>query len=129
MELRGEAGGGVAPARRIVLQFGHRRGARAWLYGVPGIMKTDNYDIMARSLLELQKNKEKSVEVRMNAKINKTINGLSVSANPIYKNGLLPAYWSCAVNEHVLPQTFSSASEVFRFAQKLTSVNDPGIPR
>ena len=56
----------------------------------------------------------------MNARIEKTINGVSVSANPIFKDGVLPAYWSCAVNDRILPKTFSSAAEVFQFAEKLT---------
>lgn len=59
----------------------------------------------------------------MNAKIEKLINGVPVSANPIFKDGVLPAYWSCAVNEHILPQTFSSASEVFQFAKKLALIS------
>ena len=65
----------------------------------------------------------------MNAKIEKIINGVPVSANPIFKNGVLPAYWSCAVNEHILPKTFSSASEVFQFARKLTLVNQDRTPQ
>ncbi len=65
----------------------------------------------------------------MNARIEKTINGVSVSANPIFKDGVLPAYWSCAVNERILPKTFSSASEVFQFAQKLMLVNQQHIPQ
>lgn len=59
----------------------------------------------------------------MNARIEKMINGVPVSANPIFKDGVLPAYWSCAVNEHILPKTFSSASEVFQFAKKLTLIS------
>jgi hypothetical protein len=55
----------------------------------------------------------------MNAKIEKTINGLAVCANPIFKGGILPAYWACSVNDRVIPKTFSSASEVFRFAETI----------
>jgi hypothetical protein len=52
----------------------------------------------------------------MNAKVEKKINGHSVTANPIYKGGLLPAYWEGAINDHMLTKTFNSAGEVFRFA-------------
>ena len=52
----------------------------------------------------------------MNAKVEKKINGHSVKANPIYKGGVLPAYWECSINDHMLAKTFSSATEVFRFA-------------
>lgn len=55
----------------------------------------------------------------MNAKVEKTINGVSVSANPIFKQGVLPAYWACVINERVLPKTFNSAAEVFQFAKTL----------
>ena len=51
----------------------------------------------------------------MNAKVEKKINGHSVTANPIYKGGVSPAYWECSINDHVLVKTFSSATEVFRF--------------
>jgi hypothetical protein len=54
----------------------------------------------------------------MNAKVEKKINGLSVSASPIYKGGVLPAYWACSINDRMIPKTFSSATEVFRFAEK-----------
>ncbi len=53
----------------------------------------------------------------MNAKVEKKINGVRVSANPVFKGGYLPAYWSCSIDERIIPKTFSSASEVFRFAQ------------
>ena len=52
----------------------------------------------------------------MNAKINKTINGKRVSARPVFKDGIEPAYWAATVNERSLPKQFSSATEVFRFA-------------
>lgn len=55
----------------------------------------------------------------MNAKVEKIINGLSVSANPIFKGGVLPAYWACSINDRMVPKTFSSASEVFRFARNI----------
>ena len=55
----------------------------------------------------------------MNAKVEKKINGLSVSANPIFKGGVLPAYWACSINDRVFPKTFSSAAEVFRFARNI----------
>ncbi len=54
----------------------------------------------------------------MNAKVEKRINGATVSANPVFKGGYLPAYWSCSINERIIPKTFSSATEVFRFARK-----------
>lgn len=55
----------------------------------------------------------------MSAKVEKKINGLAVSANPIFKGGMLPAYWSCAINDRMIPKTFSSARDVFRFAENL----------
>jgi len=55
----------------------------------------------------------------LNAKVEKKINGLAVSANPIFKGGVLPAYWACAINDRMIPKTFNSASEVFRFAENL----------
>ena len=55
----------------------------------------------------------------MNTKVEKRINGLAVSANPIFKGGVLPAYWACAINDRMISKTFSSASEVFRFAESL----------
>lgn len=58
----------------------------------------------------------------MNAKVQKIINGISVTANPIYKSGgVLPAYWACSINERIIAKTFSSASEVFRFARGMKS--------
>lgn len=54
----------------------------------------------------------------MNAKVEKKINGQSVTANPVYRGGTLPAYWVCAIDEFILPKTFTSAAEVFRFASR-----------
>jgi hypothetical protein len=54
---------------------------------------------------------------RMNAKVEKKINGLSVSASPIFKGGVLPAYWTCSINDHIIPKTFNTAKEVFRFVK------------
>jgi len=53
----------------------------------------------------------------MNAKVEKRINGVTVSANPVFKGGSLPAYWSCSIDERIIPKIFSTASEVFQFAQ------------
>jgi len=56
----------------------------------------------------------------MNAKVEKKINGFAVSANPIFKEGgMLPAYWACAINDRLIPKTFSSAREVFIFAENI----------
>jgi len=55
----------------------------------------------------------------MNAKVEKQINGLAVSAKPVYKGGVLPAYWSCAINERIIGKTFSSASEAFSFVRNI----------
>ena len=55
----------------------------------------------------------------MNAKVEKKINGHSVTASPIFKGGVLPAYWECSINDHMLAKTFSSATEVFRFAANM----------
>lgn len=52
----------------------------------------------------------------MNAKIDKTINGQRVSARPVYKGGIQPAYWAATVNQRSLPRQFESATEAFRFA-------------
>jgi hypothetical protein len=58
----------------------------------------------------------------MNAKIDKTINGKQVTARPIYKGGVQPAYWAATVNQRSLPQQFESATEAFRYAaQSLVS--------
>jgi hypothetical protein len=53
----------------------------------------------------------------MNAKVEKKINGQNVSASPVFKGDVLPAYWSCSINERIVPKTFRSASEAFRFAE------------
>lgn len=55
----------------------------------------------------------------MNAKVEKKINGVSVIANPIYKGGMLPAYWACSIDDHMIQKTFNSATEVFRFAETI----------
>ncbi len=55
----------------------------------------------------------------MNAKVEKKINGHSVTASPIFKGGTLPAYWEGAINDHMLTKTFHSAKEVFRFAENM----------
>lgn len=55
----------------------------------------------------------------MNTKVEKKINGDWVTASPIYKGGLLPAYWECLINDHMLAKTFNSAAEVFRFAANM----------
>jgi hypothetical protein len=54
----------------------------------------------------------------MNAKIDKTINGQRVSARPVYKGGVQPAYWAATVNQRSLPRQFESATEAFRFAEQ-----------
>jgi len=55
----------------------------------------------------------------MNAKIEKHINGRAISANPVFKGGAQPAYWSCAINNRIIDKIFSSACEVFRFAENI----------
>lgn len=57
----------------------------------------------------------------MNTTIKKTINGQHVAARPIYKGGAEPAYWSAIVNQRSLPRMFTSASEIFRFAARLSA--------
>jgi len=59
----------------------------------------------------------------MNAKIEKHINGRFISANPVFKGGVLPAYWSCAINDRIIDKIFSSASEIFRFAEDIKKIN------
>lgn len=73
---------------------------------------------MAWRLPQTQGKKRNYVRT-MNAKVEKKINGVSVIANPIYKGGMLPAYWACSINDHIIPKTFSSANEVFRFAENM----------
>ena len=55
----------------------------------------------------------------MNTTIRKPIKGQHVSARPVFKGGLQPAYWSATVNEHSLPQVFPSPAAAFRFAADL----------
>lgn len=54
----------------------------------------------------------------MNMPVNKNINGIEVTAKPVFKGGVLPEYWVATFNNHMLPQTFPTASAVFRFAQQ-----------
>lgn len=54
----------------------------------------------------------------MNMPVNKSINGIQVTARPVFKGGALPAYWIGSLNNQLLPQTFPTASAVFRFAQR-----------
>jgi len=54
----------------------------------------------------------------MNSKVEKTIYGESVTAQPVYKGGNRPAYWECTINEHVQPKRFDSAQDVFRFVEQ-----------
>ena len=63
----------------------------------------------------------------MTAKVEKTINGCNVTARPVYKGAAMPAYWICHIDQHVHAKTFSSAQDVFRFAENLD--NNPGQPR
>jgi hypothetical protein len=53
----------------------------------------------------------------MNAKVEKKINGRNVSASPVFKGDVLPAYWACSINDRMVGKTFSSVSEAFRFAE------------
>ncbi len=53
----------------------------------------------------------------MNSPITKNIHGRQVCAQPVYKGGSLPAYWTAAINHRILPKTFASAPEVFRFVR------------
>jgi hypothetical protein len=54
----------------------------------------------------------------MNAKVQKTIHGLSVVAHPVFKGEPTPAYWLGAINEHALEPRFPSAPEVFQFVAR-----------
>jgi len=54
----------------------------------------------------------------MNGQVRKDINGRVVVARPVYKGGVLPAYWVGTVNERTLPVTFASAPAVFGFVQR-----------
>lgn len=60
----------------------------------------------------------------MNARINKTINGQYVSARPVYKGGVTPAYWAATVNQRSLPRQFESATEAFQFATQALGPDD-----
>ncbi len=63
--------------------------------------------------------KQENPGLNMATKIEKTINGRAISANPVFKDGARPAYWSCAINDRIIAKIFSSASEVFRFAENI----------
>lgn len=69
--------------------------------------------------LILQINNNKEPGIRMNAKIEKHINGRAISASPVFKGGVLPAYWNCAINDRIIDKIFNSASEIFRFAENI----------
>lgn len=53
----------------------------------------------------------------MNMPVNKSINGIHVTAKPVFKGGVLPEYWVGTINNRMLPQTFPTASAVFSFAE------------
>ena len=53
----------------------------------------------------------------MNTKVEKTINGLSVTARPVYKGAAMLAYWTCHIDERVQAKTFTSAKDVFKYAE------------
>ena len=55
----------------------------------------------------------------MNAKVQKTIHGQSVVAQPVFKGEASPAYWLGAINERTLDQRFPSAPQVFDFVARL----------
>jgi hypothetical protein len=74
---------------------------------------------VAYHLLHFSCKTSKNKGLGMNAKIEKTINGRAISANPVFKGGMRPAYWSCAINNRIIDKVFGSASEVFRFAEKI----------
>lgn len=57
----------------------------------------------------------------MNAKVQKTIHGQSVVAQPVFKGDATPAYWLGTINEHALDQRFPSAPEVFHFVARLST--------
>ncbi len=54
----------------------------------------------------------------MNLPVSRTIHGHKVSARPVYKDGVLPAYWTATINNRTLYKTFSSVNEVFKFAER-----------
>ena len=64
----------------------------------------------------------------MNTKVEKTINGKTVTACPVYKGGTLPAYWSCAIDERVQNRTFDSVKDVFQFAKKMVRPAGARLP-
>ena len=47
--------------------------------------------------------------------VKKNINGHTVIARPVYKDGHMPEYWMATINERTLTRTFASATEAFRF--------------
>lgn len=54
----------------------------------------------------------------MNMPVNKNINGIQVTARPVFKGGALPEYWVASLNNQMLLQTFPTASAVFRYARQ-----------
>lgn len=62
----------------------------------------------------------------MNAKVQKTIQGQSVVARPVFKGEPTPAYWLGAINEHALDQRFPSAPEVFHFVLRMQAQRPQG---
>jgi hypothetical protein len=57
----------------------------------------------------------------MNAKVQKTIHGRAVVAQPVFKGEPTPAYWLGTINEHALEQRFPSAPKVFDFVARLNT--------
>lgn len=70
----------------------------------------------ARVAWRVENSHKKALVDAMNSKVEKTINGRSVCARPVYKGGTLPAYWACEIDERVQLKTFRSVKDVFRFA-------------
>jgi len=58
----------------------------------------------------------------VNTKIEKRINGRAISANPVFKGGVQPAYWSCAIDNRIINKIFNSATDVFRFAESIKRI-------
>lgn len=54
----------------------------------------------------------------MNVTVNKTIGGHRVAARPVFKGGVVPAYWTAIVDQHTLARVFPSPQAVFSFVQK-----------
>lgn len=54
----------------------------------------------------------------MNVTVNKTIDGHQVAARPVFKGGVVPAYWTAVVDRHTLARVFSSPQAVFSFVRK-----------